>query len=261
MRLRVLLDNPRPVRVPINHQELLAGLVYHLLGTSSTDYSRFLHDEGYRMDGGPKRFKLFVFSNLRVPKSQRRLEGDQMHIARGPVEWLLASPVADFLTHGATGLLTAGNTLRVGGVHFPIRVVESLQTPAFTETTRFTCLTSIVASVPLPGGGTRYLRPCDGDAFSEAVRKNLLAKYRTLHGHPPADERLRLDFDQGYLARNPHGGTKKETFKGIDIIGAMAPFTLTGSPELMELAWNAGLGEKNAGGFGMVDVTKDEMQQ
>jgi hypothetical protein len=34
--------------------------------------------------------------------------------------------------------------------------------------------------------------------------------------------------DAGYLARSPHCGTKLTTFKGTQVRGALAPFTLTG---------------------------------
>jgi CRISPR-associated endoribonuclease Cas6 len=60
MRLRIVLDNKRPVTIPINYQDDLTGLIYHLLRTSDSDYSRFLHDDGYALDDGPKRFKMFV---------------------------------------------------------------------------------------------------------------------------------------------------------------------------------------------------------
>jgi CRISPR-associated endoribonuclease Cas6 len=62
-----------------------------------------------------------------------------------------------------------------------------------------------------------------------------------------------MTFDPTYLSRTS-GGTKLVTFKGIGIVGAFCPFTVSGSPELMETGYQTGLGEKNAGGFGMVDV-------
>jgi CRISPR-associated endoribonuclease Cas6 len=100
----------------------------------------------------------------------------------------------------------------------------------------------------------RYLRPTEGDAFSEAVRKNLIAKYRVLHGHDPQDDRVRLTFSPGYLARDRHAGTKKITFGRIDLIGALAPLTLTAAPELLTLAYECGLGQGNSMGFGMLDL-------
>ena len=44
------------------------------------------------------------------------------------------------------------------------------------------------------------------------------------------------------------------TFKNIQMVGAFAPFALTGSPTLMATAWNCGLGEKNSIGLGMIDI-------
>ena len=251
MRLRVCLDNSMGTRLPINHQEWLTAAVYGLLATSDADYAAFLHDEGYRVDDGPKTFKLFTFSWLRG--ARRTVDGDWLRFAPGPLEWQVASPVDAFLTHLATGLLAAGQ-LRVGPATLPILGIDVLPAPVLTEpTVAFTCLSPLVAALPLPGGRTRYLRPCDGDAFGEAVRRNLLRKHRLLHGAPPANDRLALTFDPAYLART-NGGTKLVTYKDIRIVGAFCPFIATGSTELMETGYQAGFGEKNAGGFGMVEV-------
>ncbi|HZO88726.1 MAG TPA: CRISPR-associated endoribonuclease Cas6 [Chthonomonadaceae bacterium] len=257
MRLKITFANPQEACLPVNYQHLLTGAVYHLLEASDADYSRFLHEQGYALDGGPKRFKLFVFSWLR-PASRKglRVEGGRLWLAPGPVAWYLSSPVEAFLTHSATGLLASGR-LQLGAASLAIAQVEALPAPDFSGgVVRFTCLSPIVASVPGPEGGTRYLRPAETEEFSEAVRRNLVRKYELLYGRPPKDDRLTLTFDRAYLARDPHGGTKKMTFKDIDIVAAYVPFILTGSPELMQTAWNCGLGEKNSGGFGMVEVAK-----
>lgn len=255
MRLAVRFELERGGMLPLNHQQLLTGLVYRLLGASDADFAADLHDHGFATEeGSAKRFKLFVFSGLRVPKGRRRIVGDQMQIAPGLVEWFLSSPREDFLLHSATGLLTAGSTVQVGGLRLTIREVCALPQPTFdAPVTAFSCMTPVVAALPRPEGGTHYLRPCEGEAFSQAVRNNLLHKHRLLHaGELPADDRLALTFDAAYLDRDPHVGTKKITFKNIDIIGALAPFTLTGSPTLMQTAWECGLGEKNSSGFGMI---------
>jgi CRISPR-associated endoribonuclease Cas6 len=286
MRLQVTLELEREALLPMNHQHALSGLVYRLLEASDPEYSRFLHEEGYRLsEEKAKRFKLFTFSSLRIDRSRRTIEGDQLRVRPGrPITWLISSPLEDFLTHSATGLLTAGSTVCVGTVTLVIREVCALPTPTFTETMRFTCLTPIVASVPLKEagvgiqdrnagvggrvsgvgsvsrkeGGTYYLRPSEGEAFSEAIRKNLLQKYRLLHGADPADDRIALTFDAAYLADPKHrGGTKKITVKGIEIIGALSPFALQGNSELMQVAWDCGLGEKNSTGFGMIALANE----
>src|SRR5579872_3104178 len=348
MRIAVQFQLDREATLPVNHQDLLTGLVYRLLGASDAEYARFLHDEGYSLSpgllpdraqqaaplqvprsgetltpapspripslrpagegskgegvanpsvpeearshsvsrpvpgdqrAGPghskqrpyivppdqrageavprKRFKLFVFSTLRVPKSRRRVEGDRLWLAPGPVEWLWGSPVEDFLLHSATGLLTAGSAVRVGSVGLTIAEVQTLPSPALRPETRFTCLTPIVAGMAREDGSTEYLRPFEDVAFSEAVRRNLRRKYELLYGGPPEDDRLKLTFDAGYLARDAHGGTKKIRYKEIDVIGAFAPFVLAGSTELMRVGYDAGFGEKNGGGFGMAEVREE----
>lgn len=256
MRLRVCLDNPAGTRLPINYQEFLTAAVYGLLAASDADYARHLHDAGYADENG-RRFKLFTFSWLRG--GRRQVDGDFLRFAPGPLEWQLASPVSDFLTHFATGLLGVG-TLRVGSAVLPITQVETLPAPTLAETTRFTCLSPIVAALPLPGGGTRYLRPTDGAAFSQAVHHNLKRKHRLLYGELPADDRFALTFDPAYLAR-ANGGTKLITVHGIHIVGAYAPFTVSGSPALQKVMLECGGGEKNASGFGMVEVTTHQTRE
>ena len=256
MRLRVCLENGAGTRLPINYQEWLTAAVYGLLAASDADYARFLHDDGYADEDG-RRFKLFTFSWLRG--TRRTVEGDTLRFAPGPLEWLIASPVEPFLMNLATGLLAAG-MLRVGPATLPITQIETLPAPPLTQTTAFTCLSPVVAALPLPDGRTRYLRPCDGDAFSEAVRRNLLRKHRLLHEEAPADDRFALAFDPAYLARTG-GGTKLTTFKNIRIVGAFCPFTVSGSVDLMRVGYETGFGEKNAAGFGMVDVKSHQTRE
>ena len=259
MRLIVTCALERTTVFPVNHQQQLAGAAYGLLNDSDPDYARFLHDEGYAGGAGSRRYKLFTFSGLRVPKQRRRIKGDRLWLSAGPVEWIVSSPCASFLTHFATGLLSSGG-LRVGNVLLPVVQAQTCPVPDFTEgTARFTCLTPLVASRPVPaseGGGKYYLRPSDGIAFSEALRNNLLRKYMALHGKPPVagEDSFAMTFDAEYLARNAYGGTKKITFKGIEVIGALAPFTVTGSQSLIALGYEAGFGELNASGFGMVEL-------
>jgi len=249
LRLRIQLDNPHGATLPLNYQHHLTAAVYGLLASSDADYARFLHGTGYGPEGSAKRFKLFVFSWLH---GRHRVEGDALRFAPGPLVWQIASPVPDFLTHCATGLL-AEAVLNVGSAAFPITEVQALPLPRFAETVHLTCLSPIVAALPLPGGGTRYLTPSDGDAFSAAVRANLLRKHETLYGDPPADDRFQLAFDPAYLERS-HGGTKLITYKDIQIRAAFAPFSVSGSVELLRVGYEAGFGEKNAAGFGMAEA-------
>ena len=262
MRLRIRLHTDRPVRVPFSHQEYLAALVYRTLGASNAEYARFLHDEGYPAapDTTHKRFKLFCFSTLRAPRYARRVTQGGLVFEPGFIDWYISSPLPDFLNHSATGLLSEGSPLRVGPTAtFIIREIAAISCPPFGETQEFTCWTPIVAAVPAPDKRDTpyYLRPdTDAPAFSEAVRKNLLQKYHLVHDAPPTSDALTLSFNAAYLARSPHSGTKKITIHNINMVGAEAPFTLSGSPDLIRLAWETGLGQNNSMGFGMIEAAQ-----
>lgn len=252
MRLRIQLEASTSITLPIAHQDLLRGLLYRLLGESDVPYAQQVHDRGW--GEGIRNLKLFTFSQLRVPLSRRRMAGDILRIAPGPVEWWVSSPVEDVLRHEVQGMLRAGGSIDIGGNRFYIRWVDAAPTPSFAESARFTCMTPIVASVPGDDGRStpRYLVPQDGARFAEAIRANLLRKYSLLYEKAPADDRLTLTFAQDFLATHP--GTKLVAIKGICVRGAFAPFRLEGSPELIRLAWEAGLGEKTGSGFGMIEV-------
>lgn len=257
MRLHIQFHLDREMLLPINHHHELSALVYKLLGESDSEYAGFLHDEGYALpEGGSLRYKLFVFSQLRVPASRRMVEGLFLRVQPGLVDWFLSSPREEFLTHSASALLTAGSHVRVGPLQLKVHQVTALPPFTFTSPMRFTSVTPIVCSVPLPDGRNYFLRPQDDAMFSESIRKNLARKYLMIYGAPPEDERLTLEFDRQYLQNSIYGGTKKITYKNTDIIGALAPFTLTGSSALMKVGYDCGFGQKNSAGFGMADIAR-----
>ena len=63
---------------------------------------------------------------------------------------------------------------------------------------------------------------------------------------------IRVNIDEDYMKRRNGKITKNINFKGTNIIGFMAPFEVVGKPELIEMGYEAGFGEKGSMGFGMV---------
>ena len=257
MRLKIVLESDRVSRVPIDHHDLMRGVIYRWLSASDADFARKTHDDGY--GDGVRNVKLFTFSQLRVPRSLRRLEPsrDTLAISPGQIEWWISSPIDDFLRHEVQGLLSGGQSLQVGSeASLRVAGVEAFSTPTFAPSMRFSCLTPIVASIPDPDGRptARYLTHEQPEAFSEAIRRNLLRKHQLVHGALPEDLSLTLTFAPEYLAeRRP---TKLRRIRDISVRGVEAPFTMEGSPALMQTGWECGLGEKNGCGFGMIELNK-----
>lgn len=258
MRIRVrLLAARSPVRLPLNSNHHLTSTIYRLLERSSHDYAAFLHDEGYR--AGAKRFKLFTYAQLRFEKF--RLEPPEIVSLGRNIEWQISSPVGEFVEHLASGLLSQGE-VRIARARLPIERIETLPSPEFSERMTFTCLSPLVVSRPVErerASGSRpkllaqYYRH-DEAGLAEAIRANLLRKYELIHGCSARSPELILAFDESYLRRREGQVYKLIDFKGTRIKGIFCPFTVEGSPELIRVGYEAGFGEKNSMGFGMVEA-------
>lgn len=251
MRIVVSLQPDRvPYIIPFSYAHALAAVIYKFLDRSSHDYARFLHDEGYRL--GTKRFKLFTFSQLLIP--QRTITPEGLVCSSERISWQIASPVTEFVEHLAAGLLQVGG-MRLGERYFTIVRVEVALQPSFASEMRLRCLSPIVVSRATEHAGkltAHYLR-ADDPLLSEALRQNLLKKFLLVYGRAPRTSELHVEFDHQYLQRKGEEVYRLVTYKGTKIKAIMAPFTVRGSRELIEIGYDAGFGEKNSMGFGMVE--------
>ncbi len=247
-----LTPTTKTVSLPISYNYFLTSLIYRFINTSSQDYSRFLHDEGYRLGESKKGFKLFTYSMLQSEKV--KVTGDRISFDKGPVTWQIASPVDAFLQHLVTGVFAEGQTVRIGPeggeAAFIIQSVETLPKPEFRQSMRFTCLSPLTVS-KASETHCHYIRPGE-EGFSEAIGNNLIKKYNIVHGKDIENADLGVNIDEDYMKRRNGKITKNINFKGTNIIGFMAPFEVVGNPELIETGYEAGFGEKGSMGFGMV---------
>jgi CRISPR-associated endoribonuclease Cas6 len=60
--------------IPVNYQYPVSAAIYKLIAQADERYARFLHNKGYQLSSG-KSFKLFSFSDLRVPF---QIKGDRL---------------------------------------------------------------------------------------------------------------------------------------------------------------------------------------
>jgi CRISPR-associated endoribonuclease Cas6 len=226
------------------------------------DYSRFLHDRGYRLDAtSTKGFKLFTYSML---LGKAKVRGDHIAFEQTPVEWLISSPVNEFVQHLVNGAFEKGQEIAIGRegeqARFLIGQIETLPPPVFSGTMRFTCLSPITASkvegLSADPDDTavlacHYLRPWE-EGFSQAIRDNLLRKHKLVTGVEIAPTDFAIRLDEAFVRRRNGRITKNINFKGTNIIGFMAPFEASGDPRLIQAGYEAGFGEKGSMGFGMV---------
>jgi CRISPR-associated endoribonuclease Cas6 len=247
--------------VPINYQYPLSAAIYKILNQASPEYAAFLHDRGYTATSG-RLMKLFTFSKLWIPRV--RQQGRALRGGPGVWRLLVGSPMLEeFVQNFVLGLFELAE-IAVGGqgIHAEFRVeqVEALPVPDFRESTRFKCLSPVVASTEHEREGRKqiyYYRPEDAE-LSQALRENLLQKYEIIHGKPPTDDRLLFHLQPGDKPKSKLITIKEGTVEETRIKAFETYFTLEGSTELMQVAWECGLGEHTSQGFGMVEVVRSE---
>ncbi len=261
--------------ITLNYSYYLSSAIYKWIETSSPEYSAFLHDEGFHVEGTLRRFKHFCFSQLNIPK--RNVSNGRLEILSPTVEWYIAMPVEQSLQHLVVGMFEKREFfIEHEENRFVVEQVETLPDPQWRRLMKFKMLSPLTASVPKDRAdgklGADYLRP-DDPRLSEVLRMNMLNKYRSLYCRSDSvgqagqsdlqvDTEFRCTLDQKFIADQERKGkriTRKITIKegrtdASEIIGLFCPLTLEGNPALIALAYESGLGEKGSLGFGMLEA-------
>ena len=255
MRIKITCDISESIHLPINYNYFLASAIYGFLRESDPEYADFLHQDGYELEN--RRFKLFTFSQLMA--KQREIRGDQIHF-RSPLTWYVSSSQEPFLENFAAALMGAG-ILQIEGHRLQVQDVEVLRQPRFGPQMTFRCLSPITMSTMRERDGqlgTHYCLP-DDLQFSELVRQNLIRKYEAVYRHPPTEKSFAMTFDQAYMDKKGGRVTRLVNYKGIRIRGVVSPFHVIGAPELIRVGYACGFGDKNSAGFGMVEISRENI--
>ncbi len=270
MRIKLTLTSSVNSEIPINYQYQLSSAVYRILSAGSLEYSKFLHDRGYLGPDGKVR-KLFTFSRLYF-RSKINISGHRLTVTQGSNAILfISSPmIEDFIQNFVVGLFENQKieiSYRDQKTSFFIKQVEVLPEPEFKKSCKFIAMSPIVLTTQIDtpeGLKTYYYRPLDKE-LPQAVRRSLVKKYVAVYHRQPQDPEINFKINREYIKKK--GGpervskliTIREGFPDeTRIKGFVSPFTLSGSCELMKIAWDCGLGDKCSMGFGCVGLVKDE---
>jgi len=260
-----LLIHLQPVaetsEIPVDNYPL-ASVVYHLIASVAPDYAAFLHEEGFAADfeggatsegaGEPrvsyKRFKFFVFS--RLAQRNKRIVGDRIRLNDSLVTWQIGSPIDEMVGALAESLMMGQVTIgdQQSQAAFIVAGIDIAEAPPIDRGMRGETISPIFVSVDETGADGRrikhHVRAEDG-RFASRVVANLREKYRALVGDEPEDDDLEFRFIEAPRSQLVQ-------YKGTNHKCYMGRFALSGDPRLIRLAWEAGLGEANSKGFGMI---------
>ncbi len=269
MRLRLSLRSKKPFSVSLNYQQYLSAVIYDLIAQASPDHAGWLHDKGFSF--GKKNFKHFTFSRLLFPE-RPFIKDDRLYID-GPFDWLISVHAETTLLQFIVGLFERRTFHLVHPAHeVVIRGVEMLPEPVFRQTMNFICLSPVLVKKPVMkhvNGKEKmtaeHLMP-DHPEAGHYLNQNLKNKYLSLYPELPDNEKtVVFTPDEDYIKRRGGKVSKLISFKsGSDMEthhrAFECPFTLEGDTELIKIAYECGLGENNAVGFGMIEISGNRGQ-
>ncbi|NUN09545.1 MAG: CRISPR-associated endoribonuclease Cas6 [Ignavibacteriaceae bacterium] len=262
MRLKLRLKSVSGDRFSINYNHPLSSAIYLLLKFGSKEFASYLHDVGY--PSGGKTYKLFTFAlsfkKFTIENGLFKLNDPECYLH-------ISSPlIEEFVKNFLIGTFERTQfylSSRDHEIKFSIEQAELIPEPHYRTTMKLKLLSPMVLSKVIESeAGTKqyYLRPGDTDDINRVLSENLKNKYQVLTNSVINDGRVEIEWDGEYLRRKKTV-TKKITINEhnlarIDVIGIQAPFSITGSPELIRTGYQCGFGEKNSMGMGMAEVIR-----
>lgn len=223
--------------IPFNYNLALAGAVYGAVKRVNTELASQIHSS--------TECKHFTFSLLQVP--ERKISPEGIYVEDG-CYFLVSSPVREVIQSFVEGILES--PVRIGGVHFEVESVEVLGSPEFDGGCVFSTLSPIIVRTVKEENGKKRivdLYPTDAK-FYENLKGNLVRKYTRFYGEEKKNISFSMPFSTKFMRIQI-----KETFHRASLMR----FEVKGDRELLRLGYEAGFGEKNSMGFGMVKVTKN----
>lgn len=238
--------------LPINYQYELSSFVYTAINRSNARYSTWLHQNGFAVNN--KYFRLFTFSNLLIPKYS--INGDRLIIESTAVDWEIAFLPEQSTEEFIKGIFseqafTVGD--RQSKVQFRVAGIELMPEPDFRVTAIFNTLSPVCITRHEPENGRIIYESPDSQYAQNALLMNLKNKYAAFHGHEfTGDDTFEITLLSSPVSKLV--SIKTGTPQQSKVRGYTFRFKLKAAQELLHVMYHSGLGEKNAMGFGCVEL-------
>ncbi|MEA2054880.1 MAG: CRISPR-associated endoribonuclease Cas6 [Candidatus Thermoplasmatota archaeon] len=240
MRAKVFIKNISEGILSYNYQYVLASMLYEKLAVGNIK----LADETHFRQG----FKFYNFSNLIFENHRPSSKG----LAFEDAYFILTSPGAVFIKSFTEGLLQEPE-FNLYKENFVVTKIEILKGNEMESPCTFKTLSPVFVKTLREKDGELVeweLYPKDGK-FYENVHKNLVKRYTKYYGNGPTNDHFEIvgikDFKPKRIVV---GSGEMATPRRCSLM----TFTVEASEELLQFAYDAGIGEKNAMGFGCLEV-------
>jgi CRISPR-associated endoribonuclease Cas6 len=242
VRSKITIYNRSKAPIDYNYQYGIASMLYFKLAESDVELANETHSH--------QGFKFYTFSNLMLDDKKQCREGLDFERAH----FFLSSPDDRFIKSFAEGLLMSPDFYLEGlkgRVNFTIERIEILPAIGFNEECTFKTISPIYVKTQRNVEGKLKefdLYPSE-PKFYENLHKNLIERYSEFYGSPPEKEHFEVVEVSNV---KPRRIKIAHEFRRC----CLMRLKIQANPELLRFAYDAGLGEKNAMGFGCVDVVE-----
>lgn len=241
MRCKITIQKTSLTPIHYDYQYGLASMLYKRLASANITLAKETHSH--------QGFKFYTFSNLimedRIP--------DKNGLNFTKAHFFISSPDTEFIRSFTEGLLMEPEFFlgRGSKADLIIESAEILPQPEFSDTCTFTTLSPLYVKTLRKKGEKLAefdLYPKDAK-FYENLHTNLCSRYEEYHGH-----KIENDFFEILDVKDfkPKRVSIDNSFRRC----SMLKMKLEANRELVKFAYDAGLGEKNAMGFGCVGVVE-----
>lgn len=240
MRLEIILKGKNNFKVPFNYNHILSAIIYNKI--ADLNFANELHSS--------KSFKFFTFSQIYIPK--RRIVKDGIIAKDGVISFYISSP-NDFLIKSLVDGFLEDLEISFQNQKLTIQKIEALKTPEFSSRSEFKTLAPIIVRTKKEiDGELKIWDLAPSDKFFKSLENNLIKKYIKFNNLTKTDKKINIYSDMNFVKRkrisiNKGNATTHHRAYMMDLI-------LEGDLNLIEFAYDVGIGEKNSMGFGMIKL-------
>jgi len=235
LRIKINLKG-KNIDLPIHYNYAIQGLLYNIITQKFKD----AHDIGEVYEN--QKFKPFCFSRIFSSKYEIK---DKRILFDGEIYFIFSSPFSDISDHVVNYFLN-NNTVRLGD---NIVSVSSLKSNDYKlkSSMKVRALCPITVYETQKNEDSKFVRFFSPDMveFKECIKSNMNKKAAI------------LGIRSGTFDISPFKVTEKDEkvirYKQSIIKGWTGIYSISGSDEMMRIAFEWGLGVKNSEGFGMVE--------
>lgn len=238
MRLKINIKAKNNFKVPFDYNYILSSIIYNKI--QDLDLAHELHNSNT--------FKFFNFSLLNIPN--RKIVKDGIIAKNGKINFYISSP-NDLLIKNLVNGFVDDLEIKLKNEKLTVTKIEALKTPEFSEKSEFITLSPIIIrDTQKNDGKLKRIDLAPSDKFFKGVESNLIKKYCKFNELEDTCKEIKAYSEMASVKRKritiPKGSnTTYHRAYMMDII-------LEGDLDLINFAYDVGLGEKNSMGFGMI---------